>query len=441
MRFRLTPLGLAVLFLQPQLSLAQPIPGIDARTAQTSAAPSPVLTLDAAIDRAFQHNPGLRAIIHDLEIARGQRLQARQFINPQVSYLQEGTKKGRRVTTVELSQEIELGGKRAARTSVADSERAIAAADVAAYRANLRADVVTAYFDVLAAQERLSLAQSSQQLSDRVTAVAARRVQAGRISPVEETRARVAEASTRIELSQASTELELARRRLSATWGLAGGHIGVVETPPAPAVDHRNEQLTPSLAGAPQLARARLEVDRQQALATLERARRMPNLTVTLGTQRDEQAGTRQGVFGIAVPLPLFDRNQGNLLSALRRTDKARDELAATQNRASAELDQASLRLASARSELALLQSEILPGASSAYEASSKGFELGKFSFLDVLDAQRSLNQAKAQYIAALATSYRAAADIERLVGSVNENGHITNPTATPRIPNEDAQN
>lgn len=432
MRFRLTPLGLAVLFLQPHLSSAQPIPDTAARTAQTSATASTVLTLDAAIDRAFQHNPGLRAVTQDLEIARGQRLQAGKFINPQLSYLQEGTKKGRRVTTVELSQEVELGGKRAARTSVADRERAIAAADVAAYRANLRADVVTAYFDVLAAQERLSLAQASQQLSERVTSAAARRVQAGRISPVEETRARVAEATTRIELSQAGTELELARRRLSATWGLAGGQIGVVETPPAPAVDRPKEQLAASLAGAPQLARARLEVDRQQALARLERTRRMPNLTVTLGTQRDEQAGTRQGVVGIAVPLPLFDRNQGNLLSALRRTDKARDELAATQTRASTELEQASLRLAAARSELALLQSDILPGARSAYEASSKGFELGKFNFLDVLDAQRSLNQAKAQYIAALATSYRAAAEIERLVGSVDESGHINNSIATP---------
>lgn len=434
MRFRFMPLGLAVLFLQPTPSLAQSAPpsAIGQPGAQASASSSATITLAEAIARAFAHNPGLRAVTQDLEIARGQRLQAGKFANPQLAYLQEGTRKGRRETTVELSQELELGGKRAARISVADRERAIAAADVAAYRANLRADVVTAYFDVLAAQERLALAESSQQLSERATSAAARRVQAGRISPVEETRARVAQASTRIELSQASNELALARRRLAATWGQPGVEVGRVEASPAAVPPRPMQQLASSLASAPQLARARLEVDRQQAVVELERSRRTPNLTVTLGTKRDEEADVRHTVLGVSVPLPFFDRNQGNLLSALRRTDKARDELTATQNRASVELEQASLRLDAARAELALLQSEILPGAQSAYEAASKGFELGKFNFLDVLDAQRTLNGAKAQYVAALASSYRAAAEIERLVGSVDENGRLANPIVQP---------
>jgi cobalt-zinc-cadmium efflux system outer membrane protein len=66
---------------------------------------------------------------------------------------------------------------------------------------------------------------------------------------------------------------------------------------------------------------------------------------------------------------------------------------------------------------LAILREEILPGAQSAYEAAGKGFEAGKFSFLDVLDAQRTLFQAKTQYVRALGDSHRAAADIERIVG------------------------
>ena len=56
-------------------------------------------------------------------------------------------------------------------------------------------------------------------------------------------------------------------------------------------------------------------------------------------------------------------------------------------------------------------------GAQSAYDAATKGFELGKFNFLEVLDAQRTLFLDRAQYQRALAEAYRAAAEIERVLG------------------------
>ena len=434
MRFQFVPLGLAALFLQPFSLFAQatsvdataPVPVVGA------VLPAAPLTLGAAIERAFQYNPGLRAAQQDIDIARGQRIQAGKLPNPEVSYLREGQQKDRRTTTVQLNQEIELGGKRGARIASADRERDVAFADVATYRANLRADVVTAFFDVLAAQERLALAQASRDLSLRVTGAASRRVIAGKISPVEETRARVAEASTKIELSQATNELALARQRLGATWGNKLGDADLVEAPPSPVGAHPSTaDLLAHLPGSPQLMRARLEVQRQMALTDIERSRRVPNLTLSIGSKRDEQVGIRQTVVGLAIPLPLFDRNQGNVLSALGRTHKARDELAVVETKLSVELTQASLRLESARGELVVLRSEILPGAQSAYEAATKGFELGKFAFLDVLDAQRTLNQAKSQYVRALAESHRATADIERIVGNVEQHGRLINPAVS----------
>ena len=77
---------------------------------------------------------------------------------------------------------------------------------------------------------------------------------------------------------------------------------------------------------------------------------------------------------------------------------------------------------------MTILRTDILPGALSAYEAASKGFELGKFSFLDVLDAQRTLFQAKTQYVRALAESHRSAADIDRIIGRVESNGTLIAP-------------
>ena len=80
-------------------------------------------------------------------------------------------------------------------------------------------------------------------------------------------------------------------------------------------------------------------------------------------------------------------------------------------------------RLDTADAQARTLRDQVLPGAQSAYDAATKGFELGKFNFLDVLDAQRTLFQAKAQYLRARGEAHRAAADIDRLLGDVDTAG------------------
>ncbi|MBE3123883.1 MAG: TolC family protein, partial [Planctomycetes bacterium] len=73
--------------------------------------------------------------------------------------------------------------------------------------------------------------------------------------------------------------------------------------------------------------------------------------------------------------------------------------------------------LASSFAEATILRDEVLPAAEAAFTASSEGYRLGKFGYLDVLDAQRTFFETQGQYIEALAAYHRAAADVERLVG------------------------
>ena len=74
-------------------------------------------------------------------------------------------------------------------------------------------------------------------------------------------------------------------------------------------------------------------------------------------------------------------------------------------------------RLVSSRQSVETLKTDILPGAQSAFDAATKGFEFGKFGFLDVLDSQRTLVQAKFQYVDALLEAHLAMSDIERILG------------------------
>ena len=105
------------------------------------------------------------------------------------------------------------------------------------------------------------------------------------------------------------------------------------------------------------------------------------------------------------------------MLEALELEDKAREDLQAATVRLHSEVAQTQERFVSIAAEIQSLEQEVLPGAKSAYDAASIGFENGKFNFLEVLDAQRTYFSAKSQYLKAIAEAFRAGAEMERLLG------------------------
>ena len=403
MKHRLTPL-LAALALACGFASA------------SAAAWSAPLTLEAAIDLALRANPTLRAAGSEVAAQEGALAQAGALPNPELELLREG--EGSRTTTATLNIPIELGGKRAARVEAARQEGRLAAIALEAEQARVRADTAAAFHDVVAAQERERMAQELVALAGRALASAGKRVEAGTLSPVEATRARVAQGSARIEALQAARDLEGARIRLVAMWAGDARQLDVIAPqaatlPPAAPLD----QLLARLDRSPAMRHARAQVDQREALARLERARRTPDVNVIVGAQREGPDTRNRAVLGLSVPLPLFNRNDGAVLDALRRVDKARDQQDAEGVRLRAELAQAHARLGTALAECALISAEVLPGAQDAERAANRGFELGKFGLIDVLDAQRVLAQSKNQYLSAVAESHRAAADIARLLG------------------------
>jgi cobalt-zinc-cadmium efflux system outer membrane protein len=298
--------------------------------------------------------------------------------------------------------------------------REVALADLGSAELRLRSAVIAAFFDVLAAQELRATAEESVRLAQRATDIAAKRVAAGKISPVEETRARVAEAGARVTLNQSESELRNSRRRLTSLWGNTAPSFteasgDVEQLPAAPTAD----LILGRLESAPQLRRAQRELERRKALVTLEQARSVPDFTVSLGVKRNLDLPGEQALVALKVPLPIFNRNQGNLQEALRRQEKAAEELQATQTALSSTALQALENVNARRRDADLLRQEVLPGARSTYEAATIGFENGKFSFLEVLDAQRTLIAAKSQYLIALANFHRAQAELESLIGDL----------------------
>ena len=390
-----------------------------ANTASGRGDDSGIMTLPLAEELALRSNADLAVAVRELQATEGAVIQGGARPNPELAFLQEDLRKETRTSTLQLNQLIELGGKRAARLDAAERGRDIATVELDVRRAEVRALVAANFFDVLSAQERVRLAQEVATLAKRATDVAVKRVASGKVPPLEETKARVAEANVRLDLSLAQSELRTARQRLASTWGnssprfeRADGRLELLPLLPSA------ENLSARLAESPHLKLAKIEIQRRKSLADVERAKRTPDLTVSLGAIRSEGLGRNQVLLGVAIPIPIFDGNRGNQLEALKRTDKARDELTATQIRLTSEVQQAYERLRAARNEVETLQRDVLPGAKSAYDIATKGFELGKFNFLDVLDAQRTLFDAKTQNLRAVAETHRASAEIDRLLAS-----------------------
>jgi cobalt-zinc-cadmium efflux system outer membrane protein len=377
------------------------------------------LSLAKAIELALEGNPEVAAAKRQWEATEGQVLQGRSRPNPELAYSLEDTRSKTRTQSWQLNLPVELGGKRAARTKAAEKTREQAQAQLAELQATVRANVAAAYFDVLTAQERLVLARDSAALAKSSTDTVSKRVAAGKVSPVEESKARVAEAGVRVELAQAASEQRNALSRLFALLGRIDAPYTVLEgkaenLPSVPSL----ADLQPLISSAPGVVLARIEVDRRKALTALEQSKRVPDVSVSLGMQPSNETQRNVLLFGVSVPLPIFDRNQGNLLEALKLEDKARDELQAASVRLHSEVAQGQERLSTITAEVQSLQQDVLPGAKSAYDAATIGFENGKFNFLEVLDAQRTYFTAKSQYLKALGEAHRAAADIDRLLGA-----------------------
>jgi cobalt-zinc-cadmium efflux system outer membrane protein len=390
---------------------AQPLRGM----APGKSAP---IDLPGAIRLALEQ-PGLRAATHEVAANEAAVDQAGRYPNPELEYLREGQRAGTRTTTVQINQPIELGGKRRARIALAEGGVTLARSELAARRQDVRSDVIAGYYAVLVAQERQQLAQSLIELARRGVDVAGKRVAAGKISPIDETKARLAALDASTELNQATGELAIARTKLGALIGKPADAITLAAHRPEQLPDVKPlATLLGAVGSSATVQRARGQLAAQVAQTGVERAARIPDVTISVGSQRDDEAGRRQTVLGLSVPLPLFNRNQGNLGAALRRTDKAQDELAAAQVAAASDLASAYTRYEVARTEITLLRQDVLPNASSAYELTLKGFEYGKFSFLEVLDAQRTLFQARSRHWNALHEGWRAYADIERLAGA-----------------------
>jgi cobalt-zinc-cadmium efflux system outer membrane protein len=382
------------------------------------------LTLEQALALALEHSPVVAAAGSSYEAA-GQRVrQAGRWPNPELELEAEelggpGELSGldsAEISSV-LSQEIPLGGEVGKRSSLAASEHRLAETGLETARLDLRVGTTLAFHQVLLAQEQVTLAAEMHELARSFFDTVSKRVEAGKVSPVEATRARTQMVAARIELERARRGLAAARSRLASTWGgtearfrQAAGALPPAQPPPPLAT------LRPLLEQAPELQQSEEEIRHRQLAVQLVRAERIPNLTISVGPRYLREAGITTWVAGLSLPLPLFDRNQHELAASELEVKQAEHQAKAVRAALEAELAAAIADLSAFAAEIRALEDEIIPAASQVLETIRIGYQEGKLGFLEVLDAQRELFETRQQRLSAYAELLETRALISRLV-------------------------
>lgn len=396
-----------------------------AAQAQTTELPVRELTLARAIGAALAGNPELRIGEFELRAGEGRLRQAGLRPNPELAlelenFAGSGEASGTDVleTTLALSQVVELGGKRDRRQQVASRDFDALSLARQIRQLDVLAEVTRRYLEVVLAQERLALGQTALELEEQTLRVMGRRVQAARSPRAEQTRAAIARTRARLDRARARQALEAARIRLVVMWGedRARFTAAVADLYALPAMDSL-DALTSRLVQSPDFLRHAAEQRLREAELQLARARARPSLKLTAGLRRLEASDDTALVAGASLPLPLFDRRQGQRDESQSRIAKTEAERSAALLRTRATLASLHGELGVARAEVEVLRGELLPQAERALEQTRSGFERGRFSYLELASAQQDVLDTRRATIEAAGAVHRLHTEIERLTG------------------------
>ncbi len=403
-----------------------------AQSQAVAAATASPLTLGEAIERALAANPALRGFGFDLKaqdariIGAGQRPATEASMELE-NFLGSGEDRGldSAEATFRLSQVIELGGKRNLRTAAAQAGRNVLSVEQQAAQLDVLAEVTRRFILIAAHQEQLELTRNATEVSRETVKDVERRVSAARSPEAELLRAQAALATAELDERSAEQQLEVARRQLAALWGEPDDRFGVITADlyrlPSPV---EFESLARRLDANPDFLRFTSEARLREAEIRLARSQRRPDLQVSGGVRRLEATNDQAFVLGVSVPLFSGRRAAPAIAEATARRDRLDVDRQVAVLRARTQLFGLYQELRQAIAETRTVQDTILPRLEKALEQTDYAYERGRYSYLELVDAQRTWQAARRALIEAAERAQTLQVEIERLTGEplANEN-------------------
>jgi cobalt-zinc-cadmium efflux system outer membrane protein len=382
------------------------------------------LNLRAFLDLALANNPSLREAAADVDVARGHLAQAGLYPNPRFLYEEntigsQAAPEGNIV--LQVNQEIVTAGKRHLDMAVASRETDAAALALLGRKFEVLTRVRRAYYDYAGWAVTVTT-------NEEIVAVLGQGLKVTR-QLVEEAKTRPQTDLLRIEalLEEAKINLERSRVSRDGAWRQLAAEVGVPQLPmtdghgdlpdKAPCWEVKGvEQRVFAVNTA--LKEAGVEVERARLALARARAQAVPNVTVGAGYSAENVDHTTGGLVSVETPLPLWDRNQGNIHAAEAQFIRAQAAVNTTANRLSKEIASAYTSYEAARQQVERLTTGVLPRLDESLKQLRKGYQAGapQVTFADVLQAEQSLLTARLTLAEARRELWLAVADLQGLM-------------------------
>jgi cobalt-zinc-cadmium efflux system outer membrane protein len=354
------------------------------------------LTLVRVLSLVAEANPTLKAGLKQIEAAEGLLTQAGLWSNPELEVEMEevgwdapGLQESE--ITVMLSQEIELWGNRKNRRQVAQRELEAIQLETQIAAHDIYATTAERYFTLSHTQSGVVLAQDAVDLAADIAESARMRVNMGAAMQSELLLGQLEMATAELQLAEAISEMHIARTELASLWQSEASDIVVAETDIDLAVVAQVDDLQSLLEGSREVRSLEAEAALTDAELDLERSGAKPNLSISGGYKRIEADGSNSFVFGVGLPLPFLNRNQGSIRSLEARKGALRLSRQQALVTARAKFETSRRRIEQQVSRYRTIKTQVLPKAEETYFSLKSAYDKGKLPYSTLLEAQRML--------------------------------------------------
>lgn len=362
----------------------------------------------------IEKNHQLLARAKQIDIQHGKLGQSRKLPNPVLGF--ESGSGADPETSGMISQTIQLGGKRKHKIKLSELDLKKAELEYEVFKRIKLTEAFNEFVVILHLQENKTLQQDRISVAEDLLNAVSKKVEAGKLSQAEKSRAR-------IQLIQEQLKLGTIEKSLKTTWNSISSLLGNEKPLFHYAIgDLSRIEAIPtsiSLDNAPDIQISKLSLEIQQTKIRSEKANALPDLDLGAGLKRSEIPGNTYQV-ELSIPLPIFDRNKGNIKSAVSGLEHAQLGLKAVELQLRTDISNLQSELETLISEIKILNDDIIPEAQNAYKIITEGYLNGRYTYLDVVDSQEMWFLSREQYLDELKEYHQNIFELDRLTGNTN---------------------
>ena len=389
-----------------------------------------IITLEQSIDQAVRNNPSLRATQARLGVSEAEIQTANARLNPSLVTDNGVAEKSYRLG---IAQTIELGGKRKARTALAQAQRDVVINEINTALLDLRQNVRNSYIQLYNAQQKMQAANEILEITGKLSEIAKKRQLAGDIAALDVLQTEITRVNAKNDLQSAKLLIAQALNSLNSFVGQPINEEAELAPPGLLTQFGENNEQSDKVINnfieqayncRPELKTIIKNIEVANRQFDVAKANRTPNLILAVGPDivlegGEENGGTNVNVFVTgSIDLPVFNRQQGPIAEAIALRNQAEKEFESTRCKIVLEIRNTYSRIISNTETIKIYEKELLPTAQSVVEKSRRSFEEGKSNILVPITAQQSYINTRFGYVQSLTDYQNAVSDLERAIGA-----------------------